>query len=115
MMPMKPQNLTSTTTSQGRRSFHWVFGNEEFDVSISKNGVFFEFKKDGNSAGCFGFDRFWSSKGLSGIEYLEKKWLRTDERSMKILSWFGNTSDIIEFIKYHQNEINTLKQAELDL
>lgn len=37
MIPPKPQNLSSSTISRHRRSYHWIFEDGELDLSISRN------------------------------------------------------------------------------
>lgn len=39
-VPPQPENLTSTTLSDLRRSYHWKFPGGEFDFSVTRHNIF---------------------------------------------------------------------------
>lgn len=39
------------------------------------------------------------------IEYIQNRWLQTDQHSMKLLSWFDGTEPILNFILNEYNEM----------
>jgi hypothetical protein len=100
------KNLTSTTTSLYRRSFHWKFDTNEVDVSIDKETIYFCFVVASENAGV---RYFTSNFGDPLIELQE--WLEKDPYSMYILSWFGSTSDLLDFIRAERDEL--LKNTNL--
>jgi len=118
MTPPKAENLTSTTISSKRRSYHWGFGKRELDLTISAASIVVIIT--GDSKYHFRFDDHWCKcnadfRCQTPVEYIEKAWLVKNEHSLEILSWFGDTSEFMEFIKVEYQEIVNPEQRLLDL
>jgi hypothetical protein len=92
-MPPKPQYLTSTTTSNGRRSYHWRFSDGgEIDLSLEKQTIYIQIADD-----CYRFaDR---------IAF--QKWLADNSHTDKIMNWFAE-DDLPAFIESEQQWISLI-------
>jgi len=110
MIPLKPENLTSTTTSSKRRSYHWVFDKHELDISIDPNTIWIQTDNANLIAGLKCEKRFF------GYEYPHLiNWIQNSPKAVNIISWFGNTTLFMDFLVAEHQEIVNPEQHELDL
>jgi len=117
MIPPKPQNLTSSTLSHRRKSFHWKFPSGEIDLTIEEKTIRILFGEDLSGGG----PTFWLDNPTSSLfmgfdpedkySFL-KKWANGDSGCLKILSMFENTSDFTNFVIYEHEQLTNPGQLE---